>query len=405
MKNAAKPAIAGSLAIDGGTPVRSKVLPYGRQSISEADIAAVSDCLRSDWLTTGPKVTEFESAVARVAGVPHACAVTNGTAALHAALHAVGVKDGDEVIVPTMTFAATANAVLYNGAKPIFADVDPGTLLLTRAEAEKWLTPRTKAIVAVDYAGQPCDYDALSALCRERGIYLIADAAHSLGASYRGKPVGSLAHLTTLSFHPVKHITSGEGGMIVTADAELAAAARRFRNHGISTDHREREEKGSWSYEMVELGHNLRLSDIHCALGISQLTKLPEWILRRQEIARGYASALNGVTGLRPLSVSEGITHAYHLFVVLCDTERLTADRNTIYRALRAEGIGANVHYIPVHLHPYYRKELGTGPGMCPVAERAYEQILSLPLFPSMTARDTEDVIEAVRKVFHAYAR
>ncbi len=392
------------LAIEGGRPVRETVLPYGRQSLDEEDIKAVTAVLRSDWLTTGPKVGEFEEAFASAVGAPHAVAVSSGTAALHAAVYALGIGPGDEVIVPAMTFAATANCVVYQGGTPVFADVDRETLLLDPAQVEKKITPRTRAVIAVDYAGQPCDYDRLRAIADRRRIALVADACHALGGAYKGHPVGALADLNTFSLHPVKHITTGEGGVITTTDAELAQRMSVFRNHGITSDHRQREASGGWYYEMVDLGYNYRLTDLQCALGLSQLRKLAGWIARRQTIARRYDAAFADLKAVRPLAVRPDASHAYHLYVIALDLDRLRVKRDAVFAALRAEGIGVNVHYIPVHLHPFYRKRFGTGPGMCPVAEAAYERLISLPIFPAMTDSDADDVIAAVRKVMQAYA-
>jgi perosamine synthetase len=387
------------LAIDGGIPIRRTRLPYGRQWLDEDDIAAVVEVMRSDWLTTGPKVGEFEEAFSDFVGAEEAVAVSNGTAALHAAMHAIGIGPGDEVIVPPMTFAASANCVVSQGGTPVFADVDPDTLLLDPAQVEAKITPRTKAIIAVDYTGQPCDYDALRTTADQHGLALIADACHALGGSYKGRPVGSLADLSVFSFHPVKHITTGEGGMITTDDPELARRMRVFRNHGITTDHRQREAKGSWFYEMVDLGYNYRLTDLQCALGMSQLRKLPGWVARRQEIARRYDTAFAEMPVVQPLGVRDDVSHAYHLYVIRLDLTQLRVTRAEVFAALRAEGIGVNVHYIPVHLHPFYRERFGTRPGLCPVAEEAYERLLSLPVFPKMNNADVEDVILAVRKV------
>jgi perosamine synthetase len=391
------------LAVEGGQPVRAQVLPYGHHLIDEADIACVIEILRSDWLTTGPVVEAFEDALAEYVGAKYAVAVSSGTAALHAAMDALRVGPGDEVIVPSMTFAATANAVIFQGAMPVFADVDPQYLLIDPEQVEAKITSRTKAIVAVDYAGQPCDYDALRSLAERHGFALVADACHSLGATNKGQPVGTLADLSTFSFHPVKHITTGEGGMITTNDDELARRMRTFRNHGITTDHRQRSEKGSWFYEMVDLGFNYRLTDFQCALGLSQLQKLPDWISRRQMIAGRYENSFSSHGAVRPLGVRENVSHAYHLYVVRLNREGLLADRATIFASLRAEGIGVNVHYIPVHLHPFYRERFGTRPGLCPVAEAAYEELLSLPIFPSMNNDDVKDVVKAVNKVCDAY--
>jgi perosamine synthetase len=393
------------LAVTGGAPVRAKMLPYGHQSVDESDIAAVVDVLRSDWLTTGPKVDKFEAAFADKVGSKEAVAVSSGTAALHTAVAALDIRAGDEVIVPAMTFAATANCVLYQEGTPVFADVNPDTLLVDPADVEAKITPRTRAVIAVDFAGQPCDYDALNDIAARHGIALLADASHALGARYINRPVGSLANLTTFSFHPVKHVTTGEGGSVTTNSSRLAHRMRMFRNHGIASDHRQRQERGAYFYEMTGLGYNYRLSDIQCALGLSQLRKLEEWIARRQQIAAGYDAAFGSLRALRPLRTTTSFGHAYHLYIVRLEPRRLTAGRDRIFSALRAEGIGVNVHYIPVHLHPFYRERFGTGPGLCPAAEAAYESILSLPIFPAMTAKDVNDVIEAVYKVIEAFSK
>jgi perosamine synthetase len=379
------------------------MIPYGRQSIDDDDINAVVDTLKSDWLTTGPLIPEFEQKIADFVHAKEAVAVSNGTAALHTAMYALGIHAGDEVIVPTMTFAATANCVVFQGACPVFSDVDPNTLLIDPDKIEEKITPRTKAIIAVDYAGQPCDYDYLWEIANRHHLSIVDDASHSLGAQYKNRPVGSLAELNTFSFHPVKNITTGEGGMITTDSPELAKRMRLFRSHGINTDHRQREEQGSWFYEMVDLGYNYRLTDIQCALGISQLKHLPDWISRRQEIAKRYTFAFKNIPGVNPLTVRKDVFHAYHLYVVQFDlTELKKTDRTLIFKALRAEGIGVNVHYIPVHLHPYYQNNFGTYVGQCPVAESAYRQIISLPMFPLMNDNDVEDVINAVEKVVKA---
>lgn len=393
------------LAIDGGTPIRSTLLPYGRQQVDEADIEAVVQVLQGDWLTTGPTVAEFEQAFAEVVGIKEAVAVSNGTAALHAAMYALNIGPGDEVIVPTMTFAASANCVVFQGGTPIFADVDADTLLLNPAEVEAKITPRTKAIIAVDYAGQPCDYHSLWTIAEQHGLALVDDACHALGGCYHGRPVGSLADLNTFSLHPVKPITTGEGGVITTADSELARRMRLFRNHGISSDHRQREAQGSWFYEMVELGYNYRLSDIQCALGLSQLRKLPQLMARRQEIAYCYDAAFADMPAITPLKRQKNIEHAYHLYIIRLDLEQLKVNRTVIFKALRAEGIGVNIHYIPVHLHPFYRQRFGTGPGNCPVAETVYEQMVTLPLFPAMCNQDVDDVIAVCQKVIAVYLR
>ena len=356
-------------------------IPYGRQVIEDDDIQTVCEALRSDYLTTGPKVAEFERELAGKVEAGEAVALSSGTAALHAAMFAVGVGPGDEVIVPPMTFAATANCVLYQGGIPVFADVEPDTLLIDPAAVEQKISSRTKAIIGVDYAGQPCDWDALRFLADAYGLALVADGCHALGASYQGRPVGTLADMTVFSFHPVKHITTGEGGVVVTDDVGLAERLRIFRNHGISIDHHQRAESGSWFYEMTELGYNYRITDIQCALGASQLAKLDRFLARRRELAALYDEGLQTKLGLEPLAVKPGVEHAFHLYVVKTGEG---VDRKELFDSLRRQGVGVNVHYIPVHLHPYYRRELGTGAGLCPTAESAYEMILSLPLHPSM---------------------
>ena len=391
----AKPAAACDMTKN--TPPDSlPFLPYGSQVIAEDDLAAVEAALRSAWLTTGPQVNTFEEAVADYAGARHGVAVSSGTAALHAAMAAIGVGPGDEVIVPAMTFAATANAVIYQGGTPIFADVESDTLLLDPESVAARITNKTKAVVAVDYAGHPCGYEALKAITDHHGVRLVADACHSLGAAYHGRPVGTLADCTIFSFHPVKHITTGEGGMVVTDDPDLALRMRRFRNHGISTDHRQREAQGTWQYAMVELGFNYRITDFQCALGSSQLAKLPAFLARRRQLARLYTQALAPLATLAPLSVRPQVNPAWHLYVV-----RLLGEnpREIIFQGLRERGIGVNVHYLPVYWHPFYQQRFGYPKGLCPVAEAAYETILSLPLWPGMTDDQVERVTQEIGRL------
>ena len=394
-----------ALALHGGVPVRATPLPYGRQWVTEEDIAAVVEVLRSDWLTTGPQVAALEEAFAAAVGARHAVAVSNGTAALHGMMAALQLKAGDEVIVPALTFAASANSVAYQGATPIFADVEPETLLLSASAVERLITPHTRAILAVDYTGVPCDYAALRQIATHHALHLLADGCHALGACRDDWPVGSMADMTAFSLHPVKHITAGEGGVVTTDDPHWAQRIRLLRNHGITTDHREREQRGEWRYQMVELGFNYRITDIQCALALSQLQRLPAFLARRRAIAKRYDEAFAEVLEISPLSVPACVEHAYHLYVVRLDMNRLTVDRNTLLQALRAEGIGVNVHYWPVHLHPYYQNTYGTGPGLCPVAETAACRMLSLPIFPRMTDADIDDVITAVHKVLAAFRR
>ena len=377
------------------------MMPYGRQQIDQSDIDAVVDVLKSDWLTTGPKIREFEGAIARYTGVSHAVAVSSGTSALHCAAYAAGIKPGDEVIVPAITFAATANCVIALGGKPVIVDVEPDTLLIDTKSVEKHITSRTKAIIAVEYAGQPCNYAALRTLADKHHIFLISDSCHALGARYEKKSIGQLADVTVFSFHPVKHITTGEGGAIVIDDPELALRMRRFRNHGIDTDLHQRSDAGTWFYEVAGPGFNYRLTDFQCALGLSQLKKVEQWIERRREIARRYDLAFQQTNAILPLTVKENLRHAYHLYVVRVGGGRDAKNRAELFSALRDKGIGVNVHYIPLNLHPYYQRHLGVRQGQCPVAETAYENILSLPIFPAMSDADVDYIVETIAKLIN----
>jgi perosamine synthetase len=368
-------------------------IPYSRQDLDEDDIGAVVEVLRSDFLTTGPQVEAFEERFAHFVGAAHAVAVSSGTAALHCAIHAAGVGPGDEVLVPAMTFTATAASVLHCGATPVFVDVCADTLLVDPAAAARRVTPRTRALIAVDYAGQACDYLSLREIAAEHGLVLLADACHALGASLHGRKVGSVADLTAFSLHPVKPATCGEGGVITTDSAQWAERMRRFRNHGIDQDHRRRR---GWSYDVLEIGFNYRLTDFQCALAASQLRKCEERRQRREQIARSYREVLDGRGPLLPLEVLPSRVHAWHLFVIRCDSPGLGFTRDELYRQLSQRGIGTAVHYRPVHLHPAYRKKLGTGPGLCPVAEEVSQQILSLPIHSAMTDEQLERVLSTL---------
>jgi perosamine synthetase len=393
-----------ALAIDGGSPVRTSLLPYGRQSVDEADIQAVVEVLRSDWLTTGPKVDEFEEAFAARVGAAYAVSFSSGTGGLHAAAFAAGLKPGDEAITTPLTFAATANCILYQGATPVFADVSSDTLNLDPEQVAKKISANTRVILPVDYAGHPADLGTIVEIAQRHGLIVIEDACHALGAEYRGRRVGSIADMTVFSFHPVKHVTTGEGGMVTTNDPKLAETLRRFRNHGISGDARQRQSAGQWRYEMVLLGFNYRLPDIVCALGIEQLRRLDANLARRREIAALHTSAFRGIPGVIPPAVRPEVNPAWHLYAIGLDMKKLSTNRAEIFRALRAENIGVNVHYIPVHYHPYYRERFGDRAGEFPVAEDAYERLISLPMFHGMNDRDVEDVIQAVRKVVGHYS-
>ncbi len=386
-----------TLALHGGRPVRERMLPYGRHEVDEADIQAVVEVLRGDWLTNGPAVAGFEEGFAERVGASFAVALSSGTAALHAAAHVAGIQPGDEVITSPLTFLASANCLLYCGATPVFADIDPDTLNLDPRSIEEKLSPRTKAVLPVHFAGLPCDMDRIHAMARPRNLTVIEDAAHALGAAIGDRPVGGLSELTTFSFHPVKHITTGEGGMVTTNDAGSAGRLRRFRNHGIEREVRQRQ--ATWRQDMVTFGVNYRLTDLQSALGLSQLRRLEATLKRREEIAARYHAAFAPMPEVMLAPTQPGTRHAWHIYPLRLNTDRLREERETIFHALRAENIGVTVHYLPVHLHPYYQERFGTRRGMCPAAEAAADQMLTLPLFPRMTDGDVADVVAAVGKV------
>ena len=372
-----------------------KYIPYGRQCIDQDDIDAVVETLKSDWITTGPMIDKFEKSISEFCGVKYATVVSSGTAALHAAMYAAEISDGDEVIVSTMTFVSAVNAIVFQGGIPVFCDVEPDTLLIDPLCFKKKITSKTKAIVAVDYAGQPCDYDVLVKLASEYNLILISDGCHSIGALYHGKQVGTLADITVFSFHAVKNITLGEGGMVVTDNHKFHERTKIFRNHGITTDCRQREEKKSWYYEMVDLGYNYRITDIQCALGVSQLKKLPQWLQKRNEIANNYDLCFKSSPHIDLLTTKTDIYHAHHLYVIKLKNAQI---RKNLFLFLRQNNIGVNVHYIPAHYHPFYRKMFKTRDDLCPVAESSYQRILSLPIFSSMENKDLNRVVSLIEK-------
>jgi len=366
------------------------VIPYGRQLIGQDDVEAVNAVLRGDWLTTGPAIPKFEKAFAEFTGAAHAVAVNSGTAALHAMVAAIGIGPGDEVIVPALTFVATANVVVYQGGTPVFADVDPRTGLIDPASVAKLIGPRTKAIFAVDYAGQPADYAALRQLFDGP---ILADGCHATGGRRDGVPVGRLADLTAFSFHPVKHLTTGEGGIAATMNGEWDAIMRSFRNHGIGTDWRQREERKTHAYDMDRLGYNYRLTDLAAALGESQLKKIDGWLARRRALAGHYDQAFANLDTARPLMTEAAVDHAYHLYVLDLQTSRLTISRDQFFDLARVAGLGVNVHYRPVHLHSFYRNTFGTAEGLCPAAEALSDRILTIPLHHGLSDEDQATVI------------
>lgn len=367
-------------------------IPYGRQSINEQDIEAVVNVLKSDYLTTGPKIAEFERKVADYTGAKYAVAIANGTAALHAACYAAGIGEGDEVITTPITFAASSNCVLYCGGTPVFADINPETYNISPEDIERKITPKTKAIIAVHFTGQPCEMEQIHAIAHKYNLTVIEDGAHALGAEYQGKRVGILSDMTTFSFHPVKHITTGEGGMILTDNPELYQRLKLFRTHGIT-----REEElltkndGPWYYEQLDLGYNYRITDIQCALGVSQMDRLPEFLEKRKLIAKRYNEAFTANEQIQLPYQKEGCDNAWHLYVIRIKNGK----RKEIFEKLRAAGIGVNVHYIPVYQHPYYRTH-GYTEVTCPNAEEYYKECISLPMYPDLKEEEQEYVIKKV---------
>ncbi len=369
------------------------LIPYGHQWIDKSDIVSVAAVLKGDWITQGPAVEQFEQVIAQYCGVRYAVAFSSGTAALHAAYRAVGIGLRDEVIMSPLTFAATANMAVFCGAKPVFADIQEDTLNIDPGEVEKRITKKTRAIMAVDFAGRPCEYTKLLRIAKKHKILLLEDAAHALGAVYQGKKIGVIADVTEFSFHPVKAITTGEGGMVVTNNRKFAEASRRFRNHGIERIPK----KGAWYYEITEPGLNYRITDIQCILGLSQLKKLNRFIRRRRELARRYSKLLKGIDGLILPSEGKGAQSAWHIYPV--QIVGGSAKRRKVFDALKRRGIGVQVHYMPLHLHPFYKKKFGYREGDFPKAEQYYERALTLPLFPKMTDREQKYVVDALKAV------
>lgn len=394
------------LALFGGTPVRSTPLQYGKQSIDQEDIEAVVRCMQGDYLTTGPAVQEFENQLAQAVGAKYAVAVSNGTAALHVACIAAGIKPGDEIITTPLTFAASANCACYCGATPVFADVDIETFQISPESIEEHITPNTKAIIPVHYAGISCDMDAISEIAVRHNLIVIEDAAHAIGTAYKGRPVGSISDMTEFSFHPVKTITTGEGGAVTTNNKELYQKLQLYRTHGITRnpellmDHNQ----GGWYYEMLGLGYNYRITDLQCALGSSQLKKLDGFKKRRKELVEKYNDAFKDETLFTIPKNPDYSESTRHLYPIRLNFDKLSAGRKEVFQALWAEGIGVNVHYIPVYWFPYYQQK-GYQRGLCPNAEEIYEGLITLPLFSGMNDYDLNDVVCAVQKVTAYYKK
>lgn len=393
-------------AIFGGTPVRDTKISYGRHYIDDNDIQAVADVLKSDYITCGPKVGELEKKLCQVTGAKYAVAVSNGTAALHLACLAIDLGPGDELITTPITFAASANCALYCGAKPIFADINPETYNISPASIREHITPATKAVVAVDFTGQAVELEEIREICREHNLTLIEDAAHSIGTKYNGQPIGSIADMTTFSFHPVKTVTAGEGGAITTNDETLYRKLLRLRAHGITRNMDEmcNPNDAPWYYEQTELGYNYRITDFQSALVASQLDKLPAFSKRRNEIVQKYNEAFTDIPEIIVQKEISASDTTRHLYIIQLNLPLLTCDRRDFFEAMCAENIYPQVHYIPVYYHSHYEK-LGYPKGLCPNAEALYERILSIPLFYSMTDKDVDDVITAVKKLIAYYKK
>ncbi|WP_374216861.1 UDP-4-amino-4,6-dideoxy-N-acetyl-beta-L-altrosamine transaminase [Bacillus bingmayongensis] len=393
------------LAIHGGKPIRDHYLPYGKQSIDESDIQAVLNVLKSDFLTTGPTIKQFEEQVAAYVGAKYAVAFSNGTAALHGACFAAGISDGDEVITTPMTFAASANCVLYQGGVPVFADIKPDTYNIDPKSIKNKITTKTKAIIPVHFTGQPAELDEILKIAQEYNLTIIEDAAHALGATYKNKKIGSIGDMTMFSFHPVKHITTGEGGIITTNNKDYYQKLLQFRTHGITRDPDKLiNNHGPWYYEMQFLGYNYRMTDIQAALGLSQLQKLDDFIAKRKQYVRIYQEEFKKFPELILPKQLNDVDSSWHLYVIRLNLSSLKVSRKDIFRALQKENIGVNVHYIPVHTQPLY-KQMGYMAGICPYAERLYEEFITLPLYSGMTEEDVKDVITAVKKVVTYYSK
>ncbi|HKQ57683.1 MAG TPA: DegT/DnrJ/EryC1/StrS aminotransferase family protein [Candidatus Eisenbacteria bacterium] len=401
-----RPGTGPALASRGGAPVRDTWLPVASPWIGEREKQLVLETLESGWITSGKRALELGERVAALGGAKHGLALSSCTAALHLGLVALDVGPGDEVVTSPYTFAASVNVIEHVGAKPVLADVDPETLCVDPAAIERAITPRTRAILTVDYGGHPCDYDAVSAIARDRKLPVVADAAHALGAAWQGRPVGSLATITGFSFYATKNLTTGEGGTVVTDDPGLMERMAVLSLHGMSRDAWKRySAAGSWFYEVSAPGYKYNLSDVLAAIGIAQLERFPEMQRRRAELAQGYDARLADLPEIRRPRVRPGATHAWHLYAIGLELERLGCDRARFIEELRAENIGTTVNFIPIHLHPHFRDTLGHVPGAFPVAEDAYHRAITLPLFPRMTDRDLDDVCAAVRKIVAHYRR
>lgn len=391
-------------AIEGGKPIRKDFLPYGTQSIDKEEINEVIDTLKSDWITTGPKMRLFEKKFREYIGCKYAVAVNSGTAALHIATSSIDVNDGDEVITTPLTFVASANCVIYRGGKPVFADVKKNTYNIDPKKIIKKVNEKSKAIIPVHFAGQPCEMDEIQEIADENDLYIIEDAAHAIDAKYKNKKIGNISDLSIFSFHPVKNITTAEGGMVTTNNEELYEKLLMYRTHGISKDAVKRFGKsGGFYYDMQYLGYRYNMSELHAALGIHQLNKLEAFQKRRREIVKIYNEELKQIEGIKIPFKKNHVKHSWHIYVIQLELEKFKVDRDYIFKALREENIGVNVHYIPIHYHSFYQKKYNLKKGLLPRVEWLFPRLLTIPLFPKMTDSDVIDVINSLKKVIRFY--
>ncbi len=393
-------------AIEGGKATRAQFLPYGTQWLDEKEINEVIDSLKSNWITTGPKMHLFEDKFKHFIGSKFAVAVNSGTAALHISTSSININRGDEVITTPLTFVASSNCIIYRGGTPVFADIKKNTYNIDPNEIKKKITSRTRAIIPVHFSGQPCDMDEILEIANENDLFIIEDAAHAIDAEYKNRKIGNIGDLTAFSFHPVKNITTAEGGMVTTNDYELYNKLLMFRTHGISKNTVKRFGKsGDYYYDMQYLGYRYNLSELHASLGIHQLNKLEAFQRKRNEIVKHYYRELNDLEGITLPYIKKDIKHSWHLFIIQLNLEKLTVNRDYIFRALREENIGVNVHYIPVHYHSYYKNKLGLKKGSLPHVEWLYPRLLTIPLFPKMSNNDVNDVVNALEKVIKYYMK
>jgi UDP-4-amino-4,6-dideoxy-N-acetyl-beta-L-altrosamine transaminase len=393
-------------AIEGGIPSRESFLPYAKHWLGKEEKKEILEVLNSEWVTTGPKVTQFENEIAQFSQAKYAVAVNSGTAALHCCTSAIDIKGGDEVITSTFTFLASANCVVYRNGTPVLCDIQEDTYNIDPNKIREKITAKTKAIIPVHYSGQPCDMDEINRIAKEHNLVVIEDAAHAFGAQYRSKKIGSLSDFTVFSFHPAKNITTGEGGAVLTNNDEFFKLLKIHRTHGITSEAAERFGKEKdWYYEMIRLGYRYNMPEASAAMGIAQLRKLDKFQSRRQRYASIYSKALKKIPEIITPHIRPDRTTSWHLYTIRIRQETLKIDRDQFIKAMRAENIGVNVHYIPVHLHPYYQKNYGYKNGDFPVAEKVFDTIITLPLFPKMKKDDVKDVINAVKKIVEYYRR